>query len=213
MRWQGRQRSTNVVEFRGRPPGAPALLVAASLLALAGCATYRQLSVLRSVTFAFAGISDVRLAGVRLDEDAGLARLGPADAARLGSALAARDLPLELVAHVRASNPRENKVAAQLLGLDWTLFIEDRRMVTGALARAVAIEPGGSEDVPLGMRLDLLALEGGGVRDLYEAALAIAGRGPVRKDLRLELRPTIETAVGPMRFTAPLVVRRGPETR
>ncbi len=190
-----------------------ALLAGGLLLAAAGCATLRQLSVLRTVTFAYAGITDVRLAGVRIDESSSFARLSVADAARLGAALAARDLPLELVAHVRASNPGENKVAAQLLGLDWTLFVEERRMLTGALTRAVSIEPGGSQDVPLGVRLDLLALEGGGVRDLYDAALAIAGRGPVRKDLRLELRPTIETALGPMRFTAPVVVRRGPDTR
>lgn len=189
------------------------LLAFALLLAVPGCATLKQLAVLRTVTFAFAGISDVRVAGVRVDENSSFARLSIADAARLGAAIAANDLPLELVAHVSAANPRENTVAARLLGLDWTLFIEDRRMLTGALTRAVAIEPGRSADVPLGVRLDLLSLGGGGARDLYETALAISGQGPVRKALRLELRPTIETALGPMRFTAPVVVRRGPDTR
>lgn len=183
------------------------------LLAVPGCATLKQLAVLRTVTFAFAGVSDVRVAGVWIDEGSSFGRLSATDLARLGAAVAAREIPLELVAHVSATNPRENTVSAQLLGLDWTLFIEDRRTVSGALARAVAIEPGRTADVPLGVSLDLMSLGGGGARDLYDLAMAIAGRGTVRKDMRLELTPTIETPLGPMRFTAPVVVRRGPDTR
>jgi hypothetical protein len=193
--------------MKRRPPIVPPLALAL-LLAGTGCAAYRQLAVLRTVTFAFAGVSDVRLAGVTIDENSSFSRLGVADVARLGAAVAAGELPLELVAHVRASNPPANQVAAQLLGLDWVLFVENRRMVAGSLTRAVSIAPGTAADVPLGVRLDLFALEGGGARDLYESALAIAGRGPVTKDLRLELRPTIETELGPIRFTAPVVVRR-----
>jgi hypothetical protein len=62
--------------------------------------------------------------------------------------------------------------------------------------------------VPLSVRFDLVTLGAGGARDLYELAVAIAGQGQVTKDLRLELVPTIDTPAGPMRFPAPIVVRR-----
>ena len=183
-----------------------------SVLALSGCATLKQLAVLRTVSFAFAGVSDVRVAGVSIGEGASFSRLSVTDAARLGAAVVAKDVPLEMVAHVSAANPKENTVRAQMVGLDWTLFIEDRRMLSGGLTRIVAIDPGNSEDVPLSVRLDLLSLGGGGARDLYDAALAVAGQGSLQKDLRLELVPTIETPIGPMRFPAPVVVKRGAAT-
>lgn len=179
-----------------------------ALVLLPGCATLQQLAVLRSVSFAFAGVSDVRVAGIRIGEGASFASLGVADAARLGAAVVAREVPLEMIAHVSATNPAANAVAARLVDLDWTLFLDDRRALAGGLGGAVSIEPGRTADVPLAVRLDLLALGSGGARDLFDLALAIAGQGSLRKDLRLELVPTIETSVGPIRYPAPVVVRR-----
>jgi hypothetical protein len=175
---------------------------------VSGCATLQQMAAVHSVTFAFAGVSDVRLAGIPIGEGASFASLGIANAARLGAAVVAKDVPLEMVAHVSAANPSENTVAARLVGLDWTLFIEDRQALAGGLGGTVAIEPGHSADVPLTVRLDLLQLGSGGARDLFDLALAISGQGELKKDLRVELMPTIETSLGPIRYPAPVVVRR-----
>lgn len=191
---------------------ALSLFVAAGIVT-AGCATVQQIVALRTVTFAFAGVSDVRVAGVRVEDGASFTRLSLADAAKLAAAVAASDVPLDLVAHVSATNPRENTVKASMVGLDWMFFVEERRMFSGELARIVAIDPGATADVPLGVRFDLLSLTSGGARDLYDLTLAIAGVGTVQKELRLELVPTIETPLGPMRFPSPVVVRRQPPPR
>jgi len=185
-----------------------ALLALIALLALPGCTALQQLAVLRTVSFAFAGISDVRVAGIAIGPGARFSSLGVADAARLGAAVVAREVPLELVAHVSATNPPENTVTARMVDLDWTLFLEDRRALAGGLGGAVAITPGRTADVPLAVRLDLLELGSGGARDLFDLALAIAGQGALRKELRLELVPTIETSLGPIRYPSPVVVRR-----
>ncbi len=179
-----------------------------SLLAVPACTAYRQIAVLRTVKFAFAGLSDVRLAGIRIGEDATFRSLSLRDGARLAAAVAANEVPLELIAHLDATNPAENTVTARMVDLDWTLFIEDRRTFEGGLAGPVAIAPGRTTDVPLTVRLDLVELGSGGARDLFDLAVAIAGYGAIRKDLRLELRPTIETPLGPIRYPAPVVVRR-----
>ncbi|OGF13981.1 MAG: hypothetical protein A2W00_04965 [Candidatus Eisenbacteria bacterium RBG_16_71_46] len=186
-----------------------AALLALSVLGLTpGCAALQELAAVRTVTFAFAGVSDVRLAGVSIGAGSRFTSLGVSDAARLGAAVLADQVPLELVAHVSAANPRENTVTARLVQLGWTLFVEDRQMLAGQLANPVALAPGTSTDVPLTVRFDLLALGGGGARDLFDLALAIAGYGTVQKDLRLELVPTIDTSLGPIRYPAPVVVRR-----
>jgi hypothetical protein len=189
------------------------VVFAATLLASAGCATLQQIAALRRVTFAFTGVSEVRVAGVRVEDGASFTRLSLADAARIAAAVATREVPLDLVAHVSAANPRENTVKASMVGLDWTFFVEDRRMLSGVLSRIVVIEPGATADVPLPVRFELLSLANGGARDLYDLALAIAGQGSVTKELRLELVPAIETPMGPMRFPSPVVVRRQPPPR
>jgi hypothetical protein len=184
------------------------VLAVLSLLVLPGCTAFQQLAALRTVTFAFSHLSDVRLAGIPLEKVTDFSSLGVVDLARLAAAAAARQVPLELVAHVSATNPGENRVAARMVDCAWTLFVEDRQALSGGLAGAVSIDPGRTADVPLAVKLDLAQLGGGGARDLFDLALAIAGQGTVKKDLRLELTPTIETPLGPIRYPVPVTVRR-----
>lgn len=191
-----------------RPSRFVAPLALLALLTVPACTALQQLAVLRTVAFAFAGVSDVRVAGILIGEGSTFSSVSLADAARLGAAIVAREVPLEMIAHVSASNPPENTVAARMVDLSWTLFIEDRRTLAGQLASSVTIAPGRTADVPLTVRLDLLQLGSGGARDLFALALAIAGQGSLKKDLRLELVPTIETSLGPIRYPSPLVVRR-----
>ena len=179
-----------------------------TLMALPGCATLQQLTGLRPVTFAFTGVSDVRIAGIGLQSDSRFTALTVADAGRLANAIITKEVPLEMIVHVGATNPRENNVSARLADLDWTLFIEDRRTLTGGLAAPLTIAVGGTTDIPLTVQFDLLQLGSGGAQDLFDLALAVAGYGTLKKDLRLELVPTIETSMGPMSYPVPITVRR-----
>lgn len=197
--------------FRASQLAAPLALIA--VLAIPGCTALQQLAALRTVTFAFAGVSDVRIVGIRIGAGSTYTSLSLADAASLGAAVVAKDVPIEFVAHVSATNPPENTVTARMVELGWTLFIEDRPALAGQLGSAVTIAPGTTSDVPLTVRFDLLQLGSGGARDLFDLALAIAGHGTLRKDLRLELVPTIETSLGPIRYPAPVVVRRAAASR
>jgi hypothetical protein len=185
-----------------------AVFAVLALSALAGCAAWQQLAALRTVTFAFSRVSDVRLAGIQLDQVTNFSSLGVVDLAHLAGAVAAGQVPLEMLAHVSATNPGQNTVAAKMVDCAWTLFVEDRQALTGGLAGAVSIEPGRTVDVPLTVRLDLVQLGSGGARDLFDLARGIAGQGSIQKDLRLELKPTIETPLGPIRYPVPVTIRR-----
>ncbi len=196
-----------------RASRAVAVLAMIVLFAVPGCTALQQIATLRTVAFAFAGVSDVRVAGIRVGAGSSFGALSIAEAARLGAAVATKQVPLELVAHVSATNPAANSVAARMVGLGWTLFIEDRQALSGELASAVTITPGQSVDVPLTVRLNLLELTSGGARDLFDMALAVAGQGAVQKDMRLELVPTIETSLGPIRYPFPVTVRRATAAR
>jgi hypothetical protein len=192
--------------FRACRLVAPLVLIA--MLALPSCTAVQQLAALRTVTFAFAGVSDVRLVGIRIGANSSSASLGLADAARISAAIIAKEMPLELVAFVSATNPRENKVTARMVDMRWKFFIEDHQVLAGQLGSPIEIAPGRTADVPLAVRVDLLQLGAGGAHDFFDLALAIAGQGTIKKDLRLELVPTIETSIGPIRYPEPIVVRR-----
>jgi len=97
---------------------------------------------------------------------------------------------------------------ARMVALDWNLFIENRQALAGGLGNPVTISPGVTADLPLTVHVDLVQLGSGGARDLFDLGLAIAGRGTLQKDLRIELAPTIETPLGPMRYAMPVTVRR-----
>ena len=183
-------------------------LALAIATAVPGCAAMNQLVALRAVKFAFDRVSDVRIAGIRIGSGSSFSSLTASEALSLGTAIASHEVPLDMLVHVSATNPPENTVTARMNGLDWTLFVDDRKTLAGGLPSPVAVEPGRTADVPLAVRFDLLQLANGGARDLFDLALAITGQGALRKDLRLELVPTIETSIGPMRYPVPVVVRR-----
>ena len=184
------------------------LAVLALALAVAGCASINQLALLRTASFAFAGVSDVRLVGIPIGPGADYSKLGVADAARVAAAIVTKQAPLDLVAHVTATNPAENRATAKMLGLGWKFYVEDHMAFSGNVADPIELPAGKPVDVPLTVRFDLVQLGAGGARDLFDLAVAIAGQGQIKKDLRLELVPVIDTPAGRMAFPAPITVRR-----
>ncbi len=204
-RWR-RVVERRVLQGAALPALRMCLLLVATLLC--NCATLSELATLRTVSFAFDRISEVRIAGVRLEAQTRFASLGIADAGRVLAAMSQQSVPIELVAHVRAENPAENRVVARMVEVGWKCFVRDQQVLQGQLGSTLELPPGQPVDVPVSVRFDLIPLTQGGAREVFELGLAIAGYGGSPTELRLELRPSIETALGPIRYPAPVVVRR-----
>lgn len=177
-----------------------------ALLAAGACATLQQVAALRHVDFDLDRVSDTRLAGVDLARVRSYQSLTAAQIAALGLALARNDLPLEFQLHIRALNPAENTVTARLLRMDWTLLLDDRETISGALDRAYELPPGQPQDIALQLRLDLLDFFDKNAEDLVDLALAIAGAGGEPKRVALRATPTIDTPIGPIRYPQPITI-------
>jgi hypothetical protein len=174
---------------------AIAAVAAAGALLAAGCATLQEIASLRQVDFSIAGTSDGRLAGVPLDRVRSYQDLRVTDLAVVLAALRERRLPLAFTLHVDARNPDANQVAARLLRLDWTLWLDERETVRGRLDREFVLPPGRSVDVPLDVELDLARFFADDARELVDLAAAVAGRGGSSR-VKLTARPTISTPLG-----------------
>lgn len=175
-------------------------------LALSGCATLQQMAALRNVDFALDRLSDVELAGIDLSQIRSFSDLGYADAARLTLAVTRNELPLAFQLHLLAENPAENTTTARLVQMDWTLLLQDRETLSGVFDGDVQLPPGQPIDVPIAMSLDLLEFFDGSAQDLLELALSLTGQGGSPKEVSLRATPTINTALGPMRYPRPITI-------
>jgi len=199
--------SFNANALTARRPGPWAIFLAAGLLlTLSGCATLQELAALRNVDFTLDRLSDVELAGVDLSRVRSFNDLGMADAARLTLAVSRNELPLAFRLHLLARNPEENTTTARLVGMDWTLLLENRETLSGVFDGDIALPPGQPTDVPIAIRLDLLEFFDGSAQDLLELALSLTGQGGSPRNVSLRATPTINTALGPMRYPRPITI-------
>jgi hypothetical protein len=159
----------------------------------------QEIASLRQVDFSIGGTSDGRLAGVPLDRVRSYQDLRVTDLAVVLAALRERRLPLAFTLHVDARNPDANQVAARLLRLDWTLWLDERETVRGRLDREFVLPPGRSVDVPLDVELDLARFFADDARELVDLAAAVAGRGGSSR-VKLTARPTISTPLGDLTY-------------
>jgi hypothetical protein len=174
-----------------------------------GCASVQELAALRQVSFAIDGVDNAMLADVDLTNTRALSDINPRQLLDLSNAVRKKELPFRFQIHVGASNPEDNTVNARLVGLDWTLFIENRETVSGVIDRELVMPPGESLDIPIDIEMELFSFFESNLADMFELALNIAGLGGEPKDIRLSASPTIETPIGPIRYPGRIdIVRR-----
>src|SRR5262249_51476131 len=126
----------------------------------------------------------------------------------LTGAYAARNVPLELVLHVRADNPADNPTA-RLLRMQWSLFLDTLQTVSGILDTATTLPSGQATDVPLLARMNVMEfVHGGGTSELITLARALAGASDAHTEVRLRATPTIDTPLGPITYPEPITIVR-----
>jgi hypothetical protein len=192
--------------MRKRLLGPCSVFGAFLLLTAAGCATLQQLAALRNVDFALDRVSGLRLAGIDLAGVRSIDDLTLMDAGRLTLAVSRNELPLDFRLHLLAENPAENGTEARLVQMDWTLLLQERETLSGILEREILLPPGQPTDVPLTISMDLLDFYDGSAQDLLELALSIADQGGAPKEVAIRATPTIQTALGPMRYPRPITI-------
>lgn len=183
-----------------------ALVVLPALLLLGGCATLQQIAALRNVDFSLDRVAQVRLADIDLDRVRSYSDLSVTDVARLTLALSREELPLDFNLFVQGENPPENGTEARLVRFAWTLLLEDRETISGVFEDEVVFAPGEPTTFPVRISLDLLEFFEGSARDLGELALNLAGEGGSPKNVALRAVPTIQTALGPIRYPGEITI-------
>lgn len=179
----------------------------AGITLVSGCQTLREVAQLRNVKFQLDRVSDAQLSGIDLRRMNSYDDLGALQVARLASNVSNGQLPLSFTLHLEGTNPEGNSVDARLTQMEWTLLLQDKETISGTTDREVVMSPGTPTDIPLELSLNLLDFFDDNLRGLVELASAFGERAPPAT-VELRMRPTIQTAVGPIRYPEPITVTR-----
>lgn len=181
-------------------------LLALAPVFLSGCATLQQIIALRDVDFSVDRVSDLRLAGVEMSGVRSYGDLGLADAGRVALAVSQRELPMDFRLYLKAENPADNSVDARLVRMDWTLLLQGRETLRGVFAEETLLPRGQPTDVPIAVTVDLIDFFEGSAQDLVNLALNLSGRDGAPTQVTLRATPTVETALGPIRYPRPITI-------
>ncbi|MBX2821124.1 MAG: hypothetical protein KTR29_15620 [Rhodothermaceae bacterium] len=165
-----------------------------------GCQTLKEIANLRNVDFDLGAVRNINLAGVQLDSIEDYKDIKALDIVKLTAAFARKDLPLSFQLEVEAENPASNQVAARLVSLDWTLFLEDRETISGVINDERTLNPGEPVVIPVSIELELMEFFDHNARDIVELAMALSGTGGASKSIMLKAKPSIDTIVGPLAY-------------
>lgn len=151
-------------------------------------------------------VSDAEVVRIRLDPLPTYRSLTATQLARLGLAVASKDVPMGLTIHLEGRNPESNQVAARLIALAWAYRVDDREILAGRLDQPLRFPPGQPVDVPIAIQFNLYRFFSGDARAIFDTAAALAGQDGGRHDVELLLTPRVDTPLGPMDYPSPISI-------
>ncbi len=186
-----------------RPGNIKAGLVLLVLLVmLSSCAMFEQAVNTSKVRFSFDRVGEVRLAGIDITSLQSINELSSEDIIRATVLLSRQQVPLDMTIYIRSENPVVNTMALTLVELEWVLILEGKETARGVLKQEISLPSGHGRAIPIKLGVNLAAFfTRDNTMDLLKLAMAISGAGgKVPQGLALKVRPTIDTAIGPIRY-------------
>jgi len=173
------------------------------------CDVLQQAEKMANLTkceFRLGSVTNLKLAGINVQNAKAVKDLSLMDAQRLLTAVAANSFPLTFTLNVDVRNP--NTSAAGLSKMDWILFIDDIQMLSGAVNQQVTIPAKGIKAIPVNASVDLKKVLKGKTADAiinFGLNLASAGNKPTR--MMMQLKPTIMIGSYPLSYPGYLTVK------
>ncbi|PKQ67423.1 hypothetical protein [Raineya orbicola] len=182
-------------------------LLAFLLLFTFSCRTFRELKNLAQCDFTSAGIDNLRLAGINLQEKTDISEVNVLDIASLLKSFSQKTLPLNFTFNINISNPND-KLAA-LNYLEWIAEIDKVEIARGVVNQRYEIPAGENIVMPLQISSDLYKIfsqkEG---RELIGKAIGIKDENNQPKNLTLRVKPSISVGKGYIKYPGYIVVKK-----
>lgn len=188
-----------------------AVLLAALFFTLPACKSLKNVldavNQLDKLKFKLENVKDFRLSGISIKNKNKLSDFSLTDALSLQRVFATGELPADFILNVAVINPNEGqrgfeKIDATLARLDWNLYIDDTKTISGVMDTPLTIPgTGESVNVPIVISLDMLKFfKDRSYEKIADLALAMGGVHGTASKITLDAKPTVETKFGPITY-------------
>lgn len=177
------------------------------------CSVSDAITNAQRLQFKLGNVSGFTIAGIGIGDKKSLTDIGVLDIAKIVSAFSSGKLPTNFTLNLIAKNPDDGTGGAKennslIRSLAWKLLIDDTDIINGNINQTITIPGVGKETViPIEMGFDLLQyFKGDGYDKLMNLAFAIGGKTGSSARLKLKIKPTIDTFLGPFTYPGELTV-------
>lgn len=163
--------------------------------------------------FKLDNVTNFRLVGIDLSNKRSVTDFNISDGLKLTNAFATKKFPADFVVNLNALNPNDGtantqKTNATIASLDYRLYLDDVQTISGDIQSPISVPgTGQSVNIPLSMSLDLMQFFGNrGYESLMNLALALGGVNGSAAKVKLDIKPTVNTAIGPISYPNRLTI-------
>ena len=171
------------------------------------CDILNQLASFSKCEFKYQSVSNVKVAGIDVQNKKTLKDFSILDGANLLNAVTKSEFPLNLTVNIEITNP--NTTTASLDGGEWILFIDAKEMLRGNVSKKVVVAPNNGKTImPMDMLIDLkkvLAKEDREMIASFGLGLAAGEGAPTR--VSLWIKPIV--SVGGIPISYPDYIKLG----
>ncbi|MBX7151826.1 LEA type 2 family protein [bacterium] len=165
-------------------------------LLVSACSISKQIKEAKEFArceFHIRSISQVYLAGEKIDGIKSVNDLGLKKATKILTVAATGSLPLTFNVNVVSHNP--NDVEAGINKLEWIILVDQQEWLKGTLDRAVHIAPDSSVEFPVSVSADLKqSMQGKNKEALLNLAFNLSGENQKQSNIVLKIKPSVEIA-------------------
>jgi hypothetical protein len=163
--------------------------------------------------FKLGNITNMKVAGVSFGTKSNIKDFTLLDGASLLSAFTSGKLNTSFTLNVLAKNPNDgtggtSNTSAVIKALAWRLFIDDSELINGNVSNGIEVPGVGKETViPIDMAFDLLSFfKNDNYDKLMNLALALGGKSGSCARVKLGVKPTVDTFLGPITYPGEITV-------
>jgi len=173
----------------------------------------RTLANLKALQFQLHNVSSFQLSGISISNKSRVGDFSISDGLKLTNAISSKRLPATFTLNVLARNPNDGSggtpsTSATITNIDWRLFIDDKPTVSGVIATPIVVPASGQETtIPVTINIDLYEFFGNeGYERIINLALALGGMSSNPARLKIDMKPTVNTSIGSIRYPGHITV-------
>jgi hypothetical protein len=185
------------------------LLLVVFPIIILGCSTKSDIDAFKEADYDLAGVNAVNLNGVNLLNKTDVSDFSFSEAAKLFSAISKNDLAATSTLGLRVTLPDGSKDRTMTVQqLKWQLLVDGKQAVSGLVNQPVELKDG-LNTITVSSIVKLAENQGRVDFDqLMQLAALLNEKGENKPAISLQIKPTIQTSIGPFEIPAYISVTK-----